>query len=263
MSSDLYERHSTPVDLGFPDEWYGISSAEHFWFQWRMRALASCLRALPLPTNLPLRALEVGCGTGLLRRQIETSTAWIVDGADLNPAALEQNVGGRGRTLLYNIQEASPEFTLAYDVVILFDVLEHIDDTESFLRAAFLHLRPGGWMLVNVPALDWLYSNYDRSVGHLRRYSKRSLEDEFTSRQFGKVELIRYWGLLLVPLAIARRVVLAFLTDRKAIVKTGFRPPNRITERILLGMMAIEGALPSVQPLGTSVLAAVRSPPPG
>ena len=261
MEGSRFERHSPKVDAGFPDEWYGFSSLDHFWFQWRMQALNGCLSALPIPKDLPLLVLEIGCGTGLLRRQIEANTAWTVDGADLNQAALEENVGARGRTLLYNILDAKDEFKGRYDVVILFDVIEHIDDTDPFLRAAFQHLKPGGWMLVNVPALWALFSKYDRFVGHLRRYDKRSLEQEFSSKGLGRVALLRYWGFVLVPLALLRKLVLFFVDGRESVVKTGFKPPNGLSNRILLAAMSVESALLKDPPLGTSVMAAVQANP--
>ena len=254
-----FERHSSPVDAGFPDEWYGLSSEAHFWFQWRMRAFTGLLSALPVPLDAPLKVLEIGCGTGLLRKQIEGSTAWVIDGADLNEAALEGNLGARGRTLLYNILEQKEEFRHKYDVVILFDVIEHIEDTDAFLRAAFAHLKPGGWMFINVPALRLLFSKYDVCVGHMRRYDKRSLAEEFNSRGLGRVALLRYWGLLLVPLALVRKVVLGFVNGRENVVKTGFSPPSALWNRLLIRAMSAECALLRNPVAGTSVLAAVQA----
>jgi len=258
METTRFERHSSPVDAGFPDEWYGLSSEEHFWFQWRMKAFESLLSGLPVSRDAPLKALEIGCGTGLLRKQIESSTSWVVDGADLNQAALEGNIGAKGRTLLYNILEQKEEFRHKYDIVILFDVIEHIEDTDAFLRAAFMHLKPGGWMFINVPALELLSSKYDVCVGHMRRYDKRSLAREFDSRGLGRVVRLRYWGFLLVPLALARRMVLAFVTGREKVVTTGFNPPHAIWNRLLIHAMSFESALLRSPALGTSVMAAVQ-----
>lgn len=259
MQGAKFERYSPAVDAGFPDEWYGFSSVDHFWFLWRLQAFKEFLSAVPISTQLPLRALEIGCGTGLLRRQIEASTSWVVDGADLNQAALEGNVGGKGRTLLYNVLDQVEEFRQKYDIVILFDVIEHIREPDEFLRAAFMHLKPGGWMFVNVPALRLLFSRYDVCVGHVRRYDKQSLEKQFRSLGLGTVALLRYWGLLLIPLALMRKVVLAFVDDREMVVKTGFKPPNALWNRILVRAMFVEAALLKDPILGTSVMAAVQA----
>jgi SAM-dependent methyltransferase len=260
VSASRFERHSPPVDAGFPDEWYEMSSKDHFWYRFRMQALDGFLSRLPIPRDQPLRALEIGCGTGLLRSQIEERTGWTIDGADLNQAALEGSVPSRGRTLLYNILDLKEEFTGRYDVVILFDVIEHIVEPDAFLRAAFKHLKPGGWMLVNVPALTLLFSKYDVVVGHQRRYDKRTLSEEFTSRGLGTVKGLSYWGFLLVPLAMMRRVVLAFVHRRRSVVSVGFKPMSPLVNQALVAAMAVEGALFKDPPLGTSVLAAVQAP---
>jgi 2-polyprenyl-3-methyl-5-hydroxy-6-metoxy-1,4-benzoquinol methylase len=83
-------------------------------------------------------------------------------------------------------------------LVVLFDVLEHIADTQSFLTALLAHLKPQGWVLINVPALQSLYSHYDEIVGHFRRYNRQTLVAEFRQKPLELAD-IRYWGMSLVP----------------------------------------------------------------
>lgn len=64
-----------------------------------------------------------------------------------------------------------------FDSIVYLNVLEHIEDDRAELAGALEALRPGGHLLVFVPALPWLYSDLDRSIGHFRRYTKRSLCD--------------------------------------------------------------------------------------
>jgi SAM-dependent methyltransferase len=63
-----------------------------------------------------------------------------------------------------------------FDTVIMINVLEHIQDDQGTIRAAYHALSPGGTCIVFVPALSWLYSPLDRSVGHFRRYERTQLE---------------------------------------------------------------------------------------
>ena len=63
-----------------------------------------------------------------------------------------------------------------FDTVIMINVLEHIKDDQDTIRAAYRALSPGGACIVFVPALSWLYSALDRSVGHFRRYERTQLE---------------------------------------------------------------------------------------
>ena len=62
-----------------------------------------------------------------------------------------------------------------FDSILYIDVLEHIEDDRGETARAAAHLRPGGKLIVLAPAHQWLYSPFDRAIGHFRRYTKRSL----------------------------------------------------------------------------------------
>ena len=151
-----------------------------------------------------------------------------------------------------------PDLREAYDAVVLFDVLEHIQEPELFLTAACWHLKPGGWIFVNVPALTGLFSRYDEAVGHFRRYSPASLRHLLTNQPI-ELELIeiRYWGLLLVPIAWVRKILLKRIHPDK-IVETGFRPPSRWINTALKWVMLLETSWLNHPPWGTSIMAMVR-----
>jgi 2-polyprenyl-3-methyl-5-hydroxy-6-metoxy-1,4-benzoquinol methylase len=63
----------------------------------------------------------------------------------------------------------------AFDAIVYLDVLEHIEDDRAEMRRAAAHLRPGGALIVLAPAHQRLYSEFDRSIGHFRRYDRASL----------------------------------------------------------------------------------------
>jgi SAM-dependent methyltransferase len=65
----------------------------------------------------------------------------------------------------------------SFDTVLYIDVLEHIDDDRAELRESALRLRRGGHLIVLAPAHMWLFSPFDKAIGHYRRYSRRSLVD--------------------------------------------------------------------------------------
>ena len=87
-----------PATFENAEEWYDYASEEHFWFQWRFAAMLRFLQDLEVPLDRPARVLDVGCGTGVLRSQLEAVTPWVVDGADLNLGALRAAPPGRGAT---------------------------------------------------------------------------------------------------------------------------------------------------------------------
>jgi SAM-dependent methyltransferase len=146
----------------------------------------------------------------------------------------------------------------AYDVVLLFDVLEHVEGPVSFVAALGRHLRPGGHLLVNVPAVRALFSGYDVAAGHLRRYETPSLRADL-ERGGLEVRDVRYWGLSLVPLLFLRKALLRGRAGPE-VIREGFEPPGALAHSVLLGLMHVETALLTRPLLGTSLLAAARRP---
>jgi SAM-dependent methyltransferase len=249
---------SREVSYAFPDEWYDLNAETHFWFEWRLMALKRLLVDLGRDLSAPARALEIGCGTGTLRDQVERVTAWAVDGVDVNMGALARSRPGRGRTCVYDIFEERPELIGAYDYVLLFDVLEHIETTGPFIDCTLRYLKPGGFLVVNVPALPSLMSEYDTAAGHFRRYTIETLAEEFRGRD-ATVEAARYWGQSLVPLLMLRKVMVRGRTDFGEIINSGFRPPNQFFNAGLRVLARVETSLVARPPRGTSVLAALRA----
>lgn len=242
--------------IEFPDEWYEANSEDHFWFEWRARIARALIDAVGLRADASFRVLDVGCGTGITCRQLARHTRWTFDGADLNLNALRQCDLGRGRVLYYDVLERRPDLKDAYDVAILFDVLEHIEDTLPFLDAVLYHLKPGGMLLVNVPALMTFYSVYDEVAGHCRRYTKKTLNEEFARLEATVLRQV-YWGFSMLPVLWMRQRVLRG-RPREQVIQTGFVPPHPVVHSLLRATMRTEIALLSNPPLGTSVMCAVR-----
>ena len=250
-SSDIIQL-SKPMVVSMSDEWYQFTNPTHFWMAWRLNVMKTLLPLKGLPKE---PVLEIGTGSGVARLQIEDAFGKAVDGCDLNETALNLAATGRGKLMLYDIFEQRPELKI-YNTVFLLDVVEHLDDDVTFLKAALSHLKPGGYVVINVPAWQLFYSRYDATVGHKRRYSKKQMHALFEACGLDTVSST-YWGLLLVPLLIARIFVLKF-TREDQVVKTGFEPPGKMSNLILQMLMKIENAIFKVTkslPVGTSLFA--------
>ena len=65
----------------------------------------------------------------------------------------------------------------SFDAILYIDVLEHIEDDQSEVQQAMIHLKTGGFLIVLAPAHQWLFSPFDRSVGHYRRYNRSMIEN--------------------------------------------------------------------------------------
>jgi hypothetical protein len=99
----------------------------------------------------------------------------------------------------------SPDAPIRDAVVTLLDVIEHIEDSGSFLRAVFDRMEPGGSLVVTVPALQWAFSSWDTELGHYRRYSKKSLRTELEAAGF-IVDNVGYLFPEMLPLLPIRKL---------------------------------------------------------
>lgn len=247
---------SNPAD--FTDVWYDLAENDHFWMRARFDFFLREARRCGLDTTKPLRGLDIGCGHGAVQRQLLAQTAWRADGCDLNQSALARRADRGGRVLYYDINDRRPELREAYDYLVLFDVIEHIAETKPFIEAATFHLKSGGYVFVNVPACQRLFSRYDTAAGHHRRYDKKMLRAELAAAGL-RLCVLNYWGALLLPALIARNLYISSKHDAADIIRSGFHPPGRWAGALLQAAITCERLLPRF-PLGTSLLAIARKP---
>lgn len=243
-------------NYSFTNEWYEIALEDHFWMQWRFFVFKNLLKKAEISLKHQLNVLEIGCGKGVFLKQMEQNSFWNIDGADINWEALNDSVAKRSRLLFYNIMEKRSEYKHAYDMVILMDVLEHIEKPGEFLEACFFHIRPGGIFIINTPALPSMYSVYDERMGHFRRYNNKKLLQEFEIVEIDKVVTI-HWGFTLLPFLFLRKLLISKDAKRKDIVKKGFAPPGRLSHTVLKFFMRLELLFFKNLPIGTSIMNAV------
>ncbi len=240
-----------PVSMA--DEWFEIADRDHFWMRWRFEVLLREMRRLAIA---PGKTLEIGCGHGVLRQQMEEAFQVQVDGCDLNAHALQLAPEGRGRLLVYNIFDRLPAMCGAYDMILLMDVIEHLEDDLGFLQTSLQHLKPGGIVAINVPAHMALYSKYDKVAGHKRRYNCARLSSLFEMSNVTKLAMTN-WGFSLVPLLAVRKLVLRFVSEERTI-GVGFKPPGQIMKAGLDFLKSLEMSLPIGMPVGSSIMALGR-----
>jgi protein-L-isoaspartate O-methyltransferase len=138
--------------------------------------------ATQIEPHLGSRVLEVGAGLGSSTAALMVGRAerWLCLEPDARLASSLRRAIARG-TLpaiceVENATLARLDAGLRFDTILYIDVLEHIPDDREEVLIASQRLNPGGKLVVLAPAHPWLFSPFDRAVGHYRRYTKRTLE---------------------------------------------------------------------------------------
>jgi SAM-dependent methyltransferase len=144
--------------------------------------------------------LEVGCGTGTYTTLFGRTGARVL-AMDLEDAFVQ---AARSTTsAMPNVEVRQGDVTTAvwdrdFDTVVMLDVLEHLDDDRAMLQRLHHAMRPGGRILLKVPAFAWLHGSLDDAVGHRRRYDRRTLERVLEQAGFSAARTW-YFNALAIP----------------------------------------------------------------
>jgi SAM-dependent methyltransferase len=170
---------------------------EHWWYRERRHLLGRMVDGLRPGTALDIGA--AGGGNTRVLRRAGWSVSALEYGADGAEVAAE-----RGLAVVRGDATALPVAGASVDLVVAFDVLEHIEDDDAAVANVFRALRPGGRYVVAVPADPRLWSAHDEAVGHVRRYTRETLEQLLRRGGFD-VGPLRSWNVLLRPVVALRR----------------------------------------------------------
>ncbi len=179
-------------------ERFALLEDSHFWFVSRRRIFFDLLDRT-LAGHQDLRVLEIGCGAGGMLGPLQRYGQ--VHGMDIDAEYLGY-CRNRGFTrLLCGSGHDLPFRDGSFDVVALFDTIEHIPDEARALAEVRRVLRPGGTLFVSVPAYEWLWSNNDDIAHHQRRYTRGRLQRSL--RKAGlTVRRSTYFNTFLLPLIV-------------------------------------------------------------
>lgn len=239
-----------------PEEYRVMAELEGVqWWYAGMRRIARALLTPLLPAPAAgRRILDAGCGTGWNLQEL--SVFGDTYGVDLSPLAVITTRRRGGRVTQGNLL-GLPYASSSFDVVTSFDVLYHawvVDDAQAVRELARV-LKPGGLMLVKVPALRVLWGAHDEAVHSRHRYTRTELEQLLEG---AGLQLVRstYANSLLFPVLLTRRFLDRALNRHGSDVS--LLPP--LLEKLFGGLLSIEASLLGAMnlPIGASVFAVAR-----
>jgi len=143
--------------------------------------------------------LELGAGHGSVTQHFATGRRIVaIDGSDACVAAMNRRFRDMPNVRVLHGDLRNLDLADQFDSVVLINVLEHIYDDADTLRSFLPYLRPGGRVVLYVPAFNALFGHWDRRVGHFRRYSRGRLRAVMIEAGLRPV-VLRYANLLAVP----------------------------------------------------------------
>lgn len=226
-------------------------SGDFFWHRLRWRAVRRYV-----PADVPLVVVDVGAGAGLLGEYLAAERPLVeyhfVEPIDSLRRSLEARFGPQRGA---GAEEPYPGASL----VTLLDVLEHQEDDNRFLRELADKMDRGSRLILTVPALPGLWSRWDESLGHFKRYTRTTLEAATSGLPFRRVETSYLFPEMLPAAFVRRRRRVA---SRRVAKTTGaatdhaaFPDLPPAVNRALYAVGSATQVLRRVLPAGTSLLA--------
>jgi SAM-dependent methyltransferase len=240
-------------EVSFPSDWYNPEvaniEAEGIWAETR------ALRILEFLKENGIRVIwEVGSGNGNVAIPLRKSGIAVIGIEPLRSGV--EGLANNGFAAYWGTLEdlAFPDASI--EAIGIFDVLEHLEQPEIVMTEIRRVLKPGGLLITTVPANQWLFSDFDLSIGHFRRYSRKSLQKLLVQNGFSSNK-IQYIFLALILPALILRTIPYKLGRRKNFqseiyANSGLDKLMRILKPLLKAILMVERKLPL--PIGLSLI---------
>ncbi|MCS7038093.1 MAG: class I SAM-dependent methyltransferase [Anaerolineae bacterium] len=244
-----------------------IEEDRHWWFATRTRAVLALLDKYVGPGRNGRRVLDVGAGAGNMMHHLAHYGEVI--GLEYHPKPIPI-ARSRGFDVRQGSATAIPFPDASFDLVALLDTIEHIPDEAAVLRETWRVTKPGGWLIVTVPALMWLWSQNDVLNQHQRRYAVPELRRKLTAVGWD-VPFCSYTFTLIFPLSAALILARRRLGREPDLASPHFDPDayqvemepappwlNALLDRVGRFEVALLKRTPL--PIGTSIIAVAHKP---
>lgn len=232
----------------------------HPW--WHARARLTLRLLEDLGVRAPATVLDAGCGWGVTLAALE-ARGYRSIGLDISRSALEQLDRPERHLVEADLSQRLEPPLAPSDVVLALDVIEHLDDDRGAVNNLAAMVRPGGILILSVPALPQLFSEFDAVQGHRRRYTPETLRAAFADSGLA-LERHFWWGSWLVPALRRQRARPRALPGEPAAetYRRYLRLPRWPLSFVIERAFAMEedAALRGRLKIGTSLFAVARRP---
>jgi SAM-dependent methyltransferase len=242
------------MDPDFERKYHAFEDT-YWWFRARRECVARLMQQR-LKIGLDAEILEVGCSGGPLLELLKHRGYRRLVGVDLSPVAIER-CKARGLSDVHVMDAIEPALEPGrFDLVIASDVLEHLSDPARALTNWHRLLKPGGKLIVFVPAFMFLWSEHDVVNRHFRRYTGGGLKHDLRTAGF-HLRMFSYWNTGLFPAVAAVRVAKKLLPKSGDGASDQLVKVNPAINSVLLNWMRVENRLLAAGiflPAGVSVM---------
>ena len=227
---------------------------QHWWFTTKRNIVVDQIDRYIDPFH-NMSILDIGCGSGLMIQILNKYGT--VFGMDTSEQSIEfcKKLGGTNLAL-GALPKDIPFEANKFEMITALDVIEHIDDDGGSLIAIIDLLKNDGLLILTVPALNLMWTNFDEINDHKRRYSKSELRRKLKLAGF-EVEFISYYNSILFPLAFVGRMYSKLFGVKS---KSELEPPFPFINRVLAKVFGLELYILRFFsfPVGLSLIAVAR-----
>jgi 2-polyprenyl-3-methyl-5-hydroxy-6-metoxy-1,4-benzoquinol methylase len=242
MEKHLYQEH------------YDLES-KHWWFVSKKKIVMSLLLKHLLKRG-ECNILDAGCGAGLMLNDLEKyGTTY---GMDYSEEAIKfSKLNFKGDVRQGWLPDNIPYQNGKFDIIVCLDVLEHVDDDDKSVQVLYDLLNEDGILIITVPALMLLWSNWDILNQHKRRYNRKQLTLILENNGFVIKKISYYNFLLFLPILLIRLINGILNRDNK---HSDTEMPGEILNFILKNIFSFERILLKIMnlPIGVSLIAIVQ-----